>query len=147
MLLEKGIKNSWYSIFYAVTKRTTNRQQTKNQLKFARKCFRSRKAYFSPQNMFYCNFVQQRYCIMWPLINENKQQLDIKKMQNYVLVFFRKKFISKDMKAINYEMKKLNRFVHSSKGSPCDLQLSRICLTSTKKNVKYDKNQKLFLFL
>ena len=40
---------------------------------------------------------------MWPLINKNKQQLDKKeKMQNYViLVFFRKKFISKDMKSIN----------------------------------------------
>ena len=31
VLLYKGIKNSWYLIFYAVTKRTTNRQQTKNQ--------------------------------------------------------------------------------------------------------------------
>ena len=29
-----------------------------------------------------------------------------KKMQNYViLIFFRKKFISKDMKAINYKIK------------------------------------------
>ena len=57
---------------------------------------------------------------MWPLINEIEQQLDKKKkMQNYViLVFFRKIFISKDMKAINYKMKILNRFVHSSKGSP-----------------------------
>ena len=56
---------------------------------------------------------------MWPLINENKQQLDRKKKQNYVLlVFFRKKkIISKDMKTIKYKMKRLNRFVHSSKGS------------------------------
>ena len=30
--------------FYAVTKRTINGQQTKNQLNFARKRFRSRKA-------------------------------------------------------------------------------------------------------
>ena len=55
---------------------------------------------------------------MWLLINENKQQLDKKKkMQNYVIVvfFFRKKFISKDIKAINYKTKSLNRFVHSSK--------------------------------
>ena len=30
----------------------------------------------------------------------------MKKMQNYViLIFFRKKFISKDMKAINYKIK------------------------------------------
>ena len=33
MLLLKGIINSWYSIFCAVKKRTTNRQQTKNQSK------------------------------------------------------------------------------------------------------------------
>ena len=44
MLLHTGIKNCQYSIFYAVTKRTTNRQQTKNQLKVDRKRFRSRKA-------------------------------------------------------------------------------------------------------
>ena len=48
MLLYKGIKNSWYSIFYAVTKRTTNRQRTKIQLKFAMKCFGSRKAILWP---------------------------------------------------------------------------------------------------
>ena len=57
---------------------------------------------------------------MWPLINENEQQLD-KKEKNAKLCsncfFFRKKFISKDMKSINYKMKKLNGFVHSSKGS------------------------------
>ena len=72
---------------------------------------------------------------MWPLINENKQQLD--KKEKYAKLcnacFFRRKFISKDMKAINYKMKKLNRFVYSSIGSPRDLQLSRICLTSTKR--------------
>ena len=33
MLSWKRIKNSLYSIFYAVTRRTTNGQQTKNQLK------------------------------------------------------------------------------------------------------------------
>ena len=48
MLLKKRIKNSWYSIFYAVTKRTANRQQTKHQLKLARKCFGSRKAILWP---------------------------------------------------------------------------------------------------
>ena len=57
---------------------------------------------------------------MWPLIDENKQKLDKKeKMQNYViLVFIQKKFISKNMKAMYYKMKKLNRFVYSFKGSP-----------------------------
>ena len=56
-----------------------------------------------------------------PFINEYKPQFDKneKKMQNYEIpVFFRKKGISKDMKAINYKMKRLSRFVHSSKGSP-----------------------------
>ena len=48
MLLRKGIKNSWYSVFYAVTKGTTDRQQTKNQFKLARKCFGSRKALLWP---------------------------------------------------------------------------------------------------
>ena len=48
MLLLNGIKNCRYSIFYAVTKRTTNRQQTENQLKLARKCFGSREAILWP---------------------------------------------------------------------------------------------------
>ena len=34
------------------------------------------KPYFGPQNMFDCTFVKHQYCPMWPLINENKQQLD-----------------------------------------------------------------------
>ena len=49
------------------------------------------------------------------------------------------------MKAINYKMKKLNRFIYSSKRYPRDLHLSKTSLTSTK-NVKYDKNQKLIYF-
>ena len=48
------------------------------------------------------------------------------------------------MKAINYKITKLNRFVYSFKQNPCDLHLSRTSLTST--NVKYDKNQKLIEF-
>ena len=60
-----------------------------------------------------------------------------KKMQNYViLVFFSKKIISKDIKAINNKMKNLNRFVYSSKGSPRDLQLSRTSLMSTERTSK-----------
>ena len=57
---------------------------------------------------------------MWWLINENKQQLDKneKKAKLCNTCFFRKKFISKDIKAINYKMKNLNRFVHSSIGIP-----------------------------
>ena len=43
MRLKRGIKNGQYSTFYVVTKRTRNSQQTKNQLKLARKRFRSRK--------------------------------------------------------------------------------------------------------
>ena len=53
---------------------------------------------------------------MWPLTNENKQRLDKEKMQNYVLVFFSKKFIFKDMKAI-LQNEKVERFIHFSKGS------------------------------
>ena len=85
---------------------------------------------------------------MWPLIIENKQQLDKKKkMQNYViLVFFRKKFISKDIKALNYKMKNLKRFNHSSKENPSDLQLSRICLTSTKRTSNMIKIKNSFTF-
>ena len=96
-------------------------QQIDNKLKMPENALEAVKPYFGPQNMFYCTFVKHRYCIMCPLINKNRQQLDEKrkKMQNYVIiVFFRKKFISKDMKAINYKMKKLNRFVYSSKRRP-----------------------------
>ena len=60
IVLYKGIKNSWYSIFYAVTKRTLNRQQTKNQWKLAKKCFGTLKPYFGPQNMFDCIFFKHR---------------------------------------------------------------------------------------
>ena len=70
---KKGIRNSWYSIFDAVTKRTTNRQQTKNQLKLARNCF------WKP----YSRILAPKICpiapssntdnVLWPLINENKQ--------------------------------------------------------------------------
>ena len=68
-------------------------------------------------------------------------------MQNYViLVFFEKKFISKDMKGINYKMKHLNRFVHSSKGSPGNLKLSRICLTPTKRTSNMAKIKNSFTF-
>ena len=49
------------------------------------------------------------------------------------------------MKAINYKMKKLNSFIHSSKRSPWDLQLSRICLTPTKRTSNMTKNQKIHL--
>ena len=86
---------------------------------------------------------------MWPLISENKQKLD--KEEKYAKLckacFFRKKFISKDIKAINYKMSNLNRFVHSSKGSPWDLQLSIICLTSTKRTSNMTKIKNSFTFL
>ena len=76
-------------------------------------------------------------------ISNNKTKR--KKMQNYVkLVFFRKKFMSKDIKAIKYKMKKLYRFVNSSKESPWDLQLSRICLTSTKRTSNMTKIKNSF---
>ena len=118
--------NYWYSIFYAVTKRTRNRQQTKqtkNQLKLARKWFGSHKTILWPQK--YVRLHLRRTPIMY-----------------YVgahYVFFRKKIISKDTKAINYKMKKLNWFVHSSKRSSWDLQLSRICLKSTKRTSNMTK--------
>ena len=72
---------------------------------------------------------------MWPLNNENKQQLDKKEKCKIIqyLFFFRKKSISKDMKAINYKIKKMIRVVYSSIGSLRDLQLSRTCLTSKKR--------------
>ena len=59
---------------------------------------------------------------------------------------YRKKFISKDMKAINYKMKKLNRFVYSSEGSPRDLQLIRTCLTPTKRTSNMTKIKNCFTF-
>ena len=54
---------------------------------------------------------------MWPLFIENKQQLDKQeRRQNYVIhVFFSKKIYFQRQKAINYEKKNLNRFVHSQK--------------------------------
>ena len=51
------------------------------------------------------------------------------------------------MKAINYKMTKLNRFVYSSKGSPQDLQLSRTSLTSTKRTSNMTKKKQKLVFL
>ena len=71
----------------------------------------------------------------------------MKRMQNYlILVFFEKKFISKDIKAIKYKMNSLNRIVDSSKRSPWDLHLSRICLTAIKKGWIWQKTKIHFLF-
>ena len=57
-------------------------QQTENKQKInenlPENALEAVKTYFGPQNMFNCTFVEQRYCIMQPLINENKQQLDKK---------------------------------------------------------------------
>ena len=50
------------------------------------------------------------------------------------------------MRAINYKIKKLNMFVHFSKVSPRDLQLSRICLTSTKRTSNMTEIKNSFTF-
>ena len=50
------------------------------------------------------------------------------------------------MKAINNKMKILNWFVYSSKSSFRDLQLSRTCLTSTKRTRNMTKIKKHFTF-
>ena len=124
------------------------REQTKNQLKIARKNFGSRKAIFWRPKYVLLHLRQTLILYYVAAYYENKQQLDkTEKTQNYlILVFFRKKFISKDMKAINYKIKKLNRFVHSSKGSPLDLHLSRICLTFRKRTSNMTKIKISFTF-
>ena len=72
--------------------------------------------------------------------NQTKQ----KKMQNYVIfVFFRKKIISKDMKAINYKMK--SWIVSSILPKEVFEKLSRICLTSTKRTSNMKKKTKTHL--
>ena len=43
------------------------------------------------------------------------------------------------MKAINYKMKKLNRFSDFSNGNPRDLKISRTFLTSTKRTSNMTK--------
>ena len=43
------------------------------------------------------------------------------------------------MKANNYKMKKMNRFVYFSKGSPREMQLPRTRLTSTKRKSNMTK--------
>ena len=68
---------------------------------------------------------------MWHFISETRTEKKIGKSKKK-LVFFRNKLTSKFMKAVNYKMKQLNKFIFSSNVSPYDLQLSRICLASTK---------------
>ena len=51
------------------------------------------------------------------------------------------------MKAINYKMKNLNGSVYFFKGSPRDVQLSRICLTSTKPTSNMTEIKNSFTFL
>ena len=70
-----------------------------------------------------------------------------KKKQDYViLVFIEKKFISKDMKAINYKMKRrIGSFILPIKPlRPAIIQNESYV---HKKNVKYKKNQILIYFL
>ena len=50
------------------------------------------------------------------------------------------------MKAINYKMKKTNRFVYSSKKPLRPAIIRNMSYVYKKKNVKYDKNQKLYYF-
>ena len=53
-------------------------QQTDNKQKInenlPENALKAVEPYFGPPIMCNCRFVQQRYCIMWPLINENKQE-------------------------------------------------------------------------
>ena len=70
----------------------------KNQLNLPENALEAVKPYFGPQNMFDCVSVEQQYCIMWPHISENKQQLD-KKEKNAKLIntcfFFEKNLFPK----------------------------------------------------
>ena len=50
------------------------------------------------------------------------------------------------MKAINYKLKKVNRFVYSSKRSPKDLQLSRTSLMSTERMSNMTKIKNKYTF-
>ena len=52
--------------------------------------------------MFDCTFVECRQCFMWPLINENKQQLDKEEKCKimYYLIFFEKNLIPKTWKPL-----------------------------------------------
>ena len=66
-------------------------------------------------------------------------------MQNYVLlVFFFENYISKDMKAINYNEKieQVRLFLQRKPSRPAITQNKSYV---HKKNVKYDKNQNLIL--
>ena len=56
----RKLRTAGFQFFYAVTKRTKNRQQTKNQLKLARNAFEAVKPNFGPLKMFDCTFVEQR---------------------------------------------------------------------------------------
>ena len=93
MLLQEGIKNACYSIFHAVSKRTTNRQQTENQLKLARKCFGRREAILWLTK--YVRWHLRQTPIMYygrSLKKISNKDTKKKKMQNYViLVFFSNK--------------------------------------------------------
>ena len=54
----EGIKKLFN--FFAVTKRTTNTQQTRNQIKLGRECFRNRKAILWPSKCLGLHFLQAR---------------------------------------------------------------------------------------
>ena len=79
---------------YVVTKRSTKTQQTKNQLTFASKRFRSRKVKFWPQNMFNCIFLNTATVLCDLSLKKTRQQVDQKGKKsklNKTCFFFRKK--------------------------------------------------------
>ena len=55
---------------------TDNKQKIKENL--PENALEAVEPYVGTKNMFHCCFVEHRYCIMWPLFTENKQQLDRK---------------------------------------------------------------------
>ena len=104
------------------------------------------KPYFGPQNLFDCAFIEHRYCIMWPLISENKQKLDKKeKKQNYViLVFFSKKFYFQKQLITKWKIW-IGSSILSKEALRSAIIQNKIYVY--KKNVKYDKSRKLIYFL
>ena len=98
------IQNCRYSIFIWLQKEQELYNKQKISLILSENAFEAVNPYSGPQNFtfFDCTFFEHQYCIMWPLINETRYQVDKNKKKAKLsnTCFFRENLFPKTWKAL-----------------------------------------------